>query len=151
MNRKEGSPERARKSAAALQLDVAEAVTLILRMSLSVENFVIEAVCDCGAVRLQVSKAPAEVNDCQCSWCQRLGALWAYYLKDEVRLVCEPDATSIYLRGPRGLEFHSCKVCGLTTHWVNVDRTRPRMGLNARLLPRAVRAQARVVQGSGPG
>jgi len=66
---------------------------------------VIEAVCDCGAVRLQVSKAPEEVNDCQCSWCQRLGALWAYYMKDEVRLVCEPDATSIYLRGPRGLEF----------------------------------------------
>lgn len=111
----------------------------------------VESVCDCGAVRLQLSKAPEEVNDCQCSWCQRLGALWAYYMKDEVRLVCAPDATSIYLRGPRGLEFHRCKVCGLTTHWLAVNRTRPRMGVNARLLPREVRAQARVIEGSGPG
>jgi hypothetical protein len=38
----------------------------------------IEAVCDCGAVRLIIVEAPEEVNDCQCAWCQRLGALWAY-------------------------------------------------------------------------
>jgi hypothetical protein len=72
-------------------------------------------------------------------------------MKNAVHLVCEPDATSIYLPGPRGLEFHRCKVCGLTTHWVNVDRMRPRMGVNARLMPREVRAKARVAQGSGPG
>lgn len=107
----------------------------------------IEAVCDCGAVRLEAAEAPETVNDCQCSWCQRLGALWAYYTKDQVRLVSEPEATSIYLRGPRRLEFHSCKVCGLTTHWVGVDKTQRRMGVNARLMPRDVRARARVVQG----
>jgi hypothetical protein len=38
----------------------------------------IEAVCDCGAVRLEVATAPEKVNDCQCNWCQRLGALWSY-------------------------------------------------------------------------
>jgi len=108
----------------------------------------IEAVCDCGAVRLEIAEAPQEVNDCQCSWCQRLGALWAYYTTDQVRLVCEPDATSIYMRGPRRLEFHSCKVCGLTSHWAHVDQTRPRMGVNARLMPREVRDRARVFQGS---
>ena len=107
----------------------------------------IEAVCDCGAVRLAVAEAPSEVNDCQCSWCQGLGALWAYYTRDQVRFVCEPDATAIYLRGPRRLEFHRCKVCGLTTHWVAVDPTRPQMGVNARLMPYEVRAEARVRQG----
>jgi hypothetical protein len=107
----------------------------------------IETVCDCGAVRLEVAEAPEQVNDCQCAWCQRLGALWAYYRKDQVRLVCEPGATSIYMRGPRRLEFHRCKVCGLTTHWAQVDQTRPRMGVNARLMPRDVRARARVVRG----
>jgi hypothetical protein len=106
---------------------------------------VIEAVCDCGAVRLEVADAPEEVNDCQCSWCQRLGALWAYYPKDKVRLVCEPGSTSIYLRGSRRLEFHRCKVCGLTTHWVG--QTRPRMGVNARLMARDVRDRARPYQG----
>ncbi len=107
----------------------------------------IEAVCDCGAVRLEIAEPPATVNDCPCDWCQRLGALWAYYPKDQVRIVSAPDATSVYQRGPRRLEFHSCKVCGLTTHWAPVDAARPRMGVNARLMPRQVRAQARVVQG----
>jgi len=107
----------------------------------------IEMVCDCGAVRLEVAHAPEKLNDCQCAWCQRLGALWAYYKRDQVRLVCEPGATAIYLRGPRRLEFHRCKVCGLTTHWVSVDETRKRMGVNARLMPRKVRAAAVVRQG----
>ena len=105
----------------------------------------IEAVCDCGAVRLEIAEPPAEVNDCQCAWCQRLGALWAYYPKDQVRLVNAPDATAIYQRAARRLEFHRCKVCGLTSHWVNPKG--PRMGVNARLMPREVRKRARVVQG----
>jgi hypothetical protein len=107
----------------------------------------IEAVCDCGAVRLEIAEAPAELNDCRCDWCQRLGALWAYYAKDKVRFVCEPGATAIYMRGPRRLEFHRCKVCGLTTHWANTDPTKTRMGVNARLMPREARAAARVYQG----
>ena len=107
----------------------------------------IEAVCDCGAVRLEAAEAPEELNDCQCDWCQRLGALWAYYPKDQVRLICEPGATAIYQRASRRLEFHRCKVCGLTTHWAQVDQTRPRMGVNARLMPRGVRAHAQVRQG----
>ena len=107
----------------------------------------IEAVCDCGAVRMEIAKAPEKLNDCQCSWCQRLGALWAYYKQDEVRLVCESDATSVYIRGPRRLEFHRCKVCGLTTHWVSIDPARRRMGVNGRLMPRKVRALAPVYQG----
>ena len=100
----------------------------------------IDAVCDCGAVRLQVAKAPAEVNDCQCPWCQRLGATWAYYRKDQVRILCEPDATSVYLRAERRLEFHRCKICGLTTHSLNADPSRLRMGVNTRLMPPDVRA-----------
>jgi hypothetical protein len=107
----------------------------------------IEAVCDCGAVRLEIDQAPDEVNDCQCDWCQRLGALWAYYPTGQVRLVCEPGATEVYLRAARRLEFHSCKVCGLTTHWAPVDAARPRIGVNARPMPRDVRLRARVRQG----
>jgi hypothetical protein len=107
----------------------------------------IEAVCDCGAVRLEIAEAPEEVNDCQCAWCQRLGALWAYYPRDQVRFVCEPDATAVYQRAARRLEFHRCKVCGLTSHWVAVDPARPQMGVNSRLMPRDVRHRARVFQG----
>jgi len=107
----------------------------------------IEAVCDCGAVRLEIAEPPEQVNDCQCAWCQRLGALWAYYPKDQVRFVCAPDATTVYQRASRRLEFHRCKVCGLTSHWVNADPNGRRMGVNARLMPREVRKRARLVQG----
>ena len=106
----------------------------------------IEAVCDCGAVRLEIADAPTAVNDCQCSWCQRLGVLWAYYPKDQVRLVCEPGATDVYMRGPRRREFHRCKVCGLTTHWAHVDPAWRQMGVNSRLMSPEVRAGARVVE-----
>ena len=103
--------------------------------------------CHCGKTQFEVTEAPASVTTCTCSLCAKRGALWAYYKKDEVRLVCEPDATSVYIRGPRRLEFHRCKVCGLTTHWVSIDPARRRMGVNGRLMPRKVRALAPVYQG----
>jgi hypothetical protein len=104
-----------------------------------------EARCDCGAVVLEVADDPAEI--CQCSWCQRLGALWAYYPKHQVRILSGPDATSVYLRAARRLEFHRCKVCALTTHWVNVDSTKGKMGVNARLMPAEARSSARLFRG----
>ncbi|HEX7760799.1 MAG TPA: GFA family protein [Caulobacteraceae bacterium] len=107
----------------------------------------IEAVCDCGAVRLEIAQAPTQVNDCPCSWCQRLGALWAYYPPDQVRITSPPDATAVYQRAARRLEFHRCKTCGLTTHWSNPDPTAKRMGVNARLMSRAVWEAARVYRG----
>jgi hypothetical protein len=119
-----------------------------INAKLKVQASMIEAACDCGAVRLEVAEAPAEVNDCQCSWCQKLGVLWAYYRREQVRVASDPDSTAIYLRGPRRLEFHRCKVCGLTTHWVSVDERLIRMGVNSRLMPREVCAQARVFRGT---
>ena len=107
----------------------------------------VEAVCDCGAVRLEIARDPVELNDCQCSWCQRTGALWAYYQTDEVRFLCEPDATYTYQRGPKRLDFHFCRTCGLLTHWSHRDRAKRRMGVNASLMPREVREGARVIQG----
>jgi hypothetical protein len=107
----------------------------------------IEATCDCGVVRMEIAEAPVEVNDCQCDWCQRLGALWAYYPRDRVRIISGLEATSIYERGACRLEFHRCSVCGLTAYWLPKDPMRRRIGVNARLMPREVRAGARMVQG----
>ena len=106
----------------------------------------IEAVCDCGAVRLEMNRGPEKVNDCQCAWCQRLGALWAYYPRDEVRVLADPGATEVYQRAAQRIEFHRCKVCGLTSHWVGAVPSITWMGVNSRLMPREVRAQAAVVQ-----
>jgi hypothetical protein len=104
----------------------------------------IEASCHCGAVRLEIDAAPETVTDCNCSICRRLGVLWAYYSPRQVRIVPPSGATAIYMWDDRSLEFHRCRVCGCTTHWAAVDRSRDRMGVNARLLAPDVLAAARI-------
>ena len=57
--------------------------------------------CHCGAVRIEVPRAPAWVASCNCSICRRTGALMAYYRPDEVRVEGE---TAAYLTGDNFLE-----------------------------------------------
>jgi len=102
----------------------------------------IESSCHCGAVRLKINRAPEEVTDCNCTLCRRYGVLWAYYSPKDVQVTS--DVTDIYMRGRRTLEFHRCKQCGCITHWAPVDKTRDRMGVNARLMAPEVLARARV-------
>lgn len=107
----------------------------------------IEAVCDCGAVRLQIDAAPRTVTDCNCGICRRYGTLWAYYSQKQVRI---SGPTTIYLRGDRELEFHRCTECGCVSHWVGVEKSRgDRMGVNARLMPPEVVEAATVVTNDG--
>jgi hypothetical protein len=95
----------------------------------------IEASCHCGAVQFAVETTPSAVNDCDCSICRRYGAHWAYYQPLQVRFAAENGPADIYMWGERKLEFHRCRACGCVTHWSAVDRTWPRMGVNARLMP----------------
>ncbi|MDE3116234.1 MAG: GFA family protein [Pseudomonadota bacterium] len=104
----------------------------------------IEATCHCGAVRIEVPSAPEAVTSCNCSICRRTGALLAYYAPKAVRVIPESGATDIYMWGDREIEFHRCKVCGNFTHWLPVDKTLDRMGVNARLMAPEVLAAARV-------
>jgi hypothetical protein len=106
-----------------------------------------EAICHCGAVNVAVPYEPAQVTDCNCSICRRLGVLWAYYSAAEVA-IAGLDATGAYVRrdGPDFgmLAFHTCRTCGCTTHWSSLDPGRDRMGVNARLMPPEILAQAHV-------
>ena len=104
----------------------------------------IEASCHCGAVRIEVPSAPEAVTSCNCSICRRTGALLAYYAPRDVRVIPESGATDIYMWGDREIEFHRCKVCGNFTHWLPVDKSLERMGVNARLMAPQVLAAARV-------
>ena len=93
------------------------------------------AVCHCGQVSIYLSKKPAEVFECNCSICRRLGVLWAYYHCDDVVFDTGLGSTNIYVWNEKILEFHSCSVCGCTTHWIATDRDfRERIGVNARLI-----------------
>lgn len=109
----------------------------------------IEAICHCGAVRVQVPHAPEDVKECNCSICRRTGALLAYYAPKDVRIVPESGATDTYMWGDREIEFHRCKVCGNFTHWRPVDPALERMGVNARLMPPEILADIRVLKFDG--
>ena len=102
----------------------------------------VEGSCHCGAVTLEVARAPTETTSCNCSVCRRLGTLWAYCAPADVQVT---GATVTYCWGDQTIDFHHCATCGCTTHWSpRPGRAQDRMGINARLLAPEVVANARV-------
>ena len=103
------------------------------------------ASCHCSAIRLEVSRAPRTLTDCNCSICRRYGALWAYYKATSVRVLRAPKAMSVYSWGGKTLGFYRCNVCGCVTHH---ERTRKRpdstVGVNARNFEPGAIATARI-------
>ena|SRR5262245_18274524 len=103
------------------------------------------ASCHCGAIRLEVSRTPRTLTNCNCSICRRYGALWAYYKATSVRVLCAPDSIAAYSWRGKRLRFCRCKVCGCVTHH---ERTRKRpdsvIAVNARNFDPSAVATARV-------
>jgi len=106
---------------------------------------VIEASCHCGAVRLEVSRAPRTLLDCNCSICRRIGGLWAYYRSQSVRLRYRKRDVETYSWGERSIRYVRCRRCGCVMHH---ERTRnPRgstLGVNVRNFDPLAIAKARV-------
>ena len=95
----------------------------------------IEASCHCGAVRIEIAERPKTVTECNCSLCRRLGNRMAYYHPDQVKIICQPGATTPYIQGDRTLAMHHCNTCGCTTHWQSIDPAyKDRMAVNSRLM-----------------
>ena len=109
-----------------------------------------DASCDCGAVRFSVQTAPLELTSCQCSICRRHAGLWAYYPPDKVTFAADNGPTDVYIWGDRDLGLHRCRICGCVTHWVAIDPTYDRMGVNARMMASEVVAAASVRISPGP-
>lgn len=95
----------------------------------------LSASCHCGAVRLEIARKPRQLTDCNCSICRRYGALWAYYTRNSVRVICAPYANSPYVWGHKTIEFYHCNTCGCVTHHEKVRKDgNSRMAVNARLM-----------------
>ena len=97
--------------------------------------------CHCGATQFEVTEAPASVTSCNCSYCSKRGALWAYYTPDQFTLTTARDRVSTYQWGGYFGQHHFCGTCGCTTYgespsWVDYkpDYANPKIGVNARLL-----------------
>ncbi len=90
--------------------------------------------CHCGAIEVTVPRRPRRVTNCNCSICRRLGALWAYYPVDTVRVEAAAGATEAYIWGDRTLRTVRCKTCGCATHWEPLRSSHgAKMGVNVRM------------------
>ncbi|KAI1155712.1 Mss4-like protein [Nemania diffusa] len=50
-----------------------------------------KATCHCGRITVALPRAPEQINECHCSVCYKLGALWAYYPRDEVAVTASSE------------------------------------------------------------
>ena len=86
--------------------------------------------CHCGAIALILPQSPAEVSECNCSLCRRLGSLWHYGPAGSITVAGEVEG---YVQGDRTLTTWRCKTCGCVTHWTALDPGYGRMGINLRM------------------
>ena len=95
----------------------------------------ITASCHCGAINVEIDEKPQSLTQCTCSICHRLGAQWAYYTRQQVRVISSPATTTAYIWGDKTIEFYSCKICGCTTHYESVEKEKDsRIAVNARTM-----------------
>ncbi|KAI0201244.1 hypothetical protein F4808DRAFT_132064 [Astrocystis sublimbata] len=43
-----------------------------------------KATCPCGRIAMTLPSPPMDISECHCNLCYKLGALWAYYPRDQV-------------------------------------------------------------------
>lgn len=92
-----------------------------------------EATCHCGNIAITAQEVLESITSCNCSMCYRIGALWAYYTAEQVSIEQKSNA-GVYQWGNRLRRYHSCSLCGCTTHYTQKreDGTN-RVALNTRM------------------
>jgi len=97
-------------------------------------NLPIHGSCHCGAVSFDMSLAPQAAVKCNCSICRRLGAVWGHGDGTSITISAATDATVRYSHGDRDLAFHTCRSCGVPTHWEGIStKTAGKLAVNLNL------------------
>jgi len=78
----------------------------------------IQGRCHCGAVRFE-APMPEQMARCNCTYCDRIGALWGYTAPDDFKLLSDQAALLTY--APNGTRHYSCGTCGMVTHQLSQD------------------------------
>ena len=91
--------------------------------------------CHCGKVNFELLIQPLALTECNCSICHRIGAIWAYADYSEIKITCDEKDLINYVWGDKMMAFCTCKNCGCTTHWKNLDIDNySRMAVNVRMI-----------------
>ncbi len=90
--------------------------------------------CHCGIIKITLPSKPEKATICNCSLCRRIGAVWAYYTIDTVKIEGHPEQTQGYIQGDKVLVTSRCKACGMVTHYDPLDDHQT-MAVNLRNFP----------------
>lgn len=96
------------------------------------------ASCHCGGTRIELPRQPTEAKTCNCTYCARTGAVWAYYKPGELTFLSREDERS-YSTAPEIHQHHFCGRCGMQTwgdspDWSSAYNADGAPGLNLRLV-----------------
>ncbi|MCO6393036.1 aldehyde-activating protein [Aliihoeflea aestuarii] len=71
------------------------------------------ATCHCGATKIELPDHPQSVTDCNCTFCERTGAFWAYFPADALRFHAHEGERSYSANGLG--KHYFCGNCGMQT------------------------------------
>jgi len=71
--------------------------------------------CHCGNIAFEVDGELSEVVTCNCSICQRKGALHWAVSRDKLHLLTKPEAMSTYAFNKHVISHRFCSKCGIHT------------------------------------
>lgn len=69
--------------------------------------------CHCGQVRYEASLDLAQVATCNCSICQKRGALWAFVPASGFKMLAAESALTDYQFGKKTIHHLFCPTCGV--------------------------------------
>lgn len=69
--------------------------------------------CHCGKIAFEVQGEPKEGMACNCSICQRKGALMWFVPRDTLTLLTPPGDMATYTFNKHVIEHHFCPTCGI--------------------------------------
>lgn len=70
--------------------------------------------CHCGATRIELPGLPSSATQCNCTFCNRTGAVWAYYQPDQLTFLAR-DNERVYSTNPDLNQHYFCGTCGMQT------------------------------------
>lgn len=91
--------------------------------------------CHCGHIAFEVEGELGDVTDCNCSMCQRKGALHWFVSRDQLHLNTPDADTSTYTFGAQTIQNRFCPHCGIHAFGEGTDPSGKRIAaVNVRCL-----------------
>lgn len=84
--------------------------------------------CHCGRVTVQIAKRPDFIHECNCTLCQKTGAIWGYFEPAEVTIQGETAGYSRDDKAEAGVAVRFCSKCSATTHFELTDTAIAKFG-----------------------